>query len=147
MDAGRVVIGSDDKTVKVWDLDSDKLLTLEGHSDDVNGCGWVACGEQLGTIPSRCGMLRREALAHPRGAFSLGEQRGHGWVACGERESGQDREGLGPRVGEALAHPRGHSNLVTSVAMVGGQSCQRECGQYRQGVECGRELLHPRGEF
>ena len=36
MDGSRVVSGSEDKTVKVWNVETGELLhTLEGHSDEV----------------------------------------------------------------------------------------------------------------
>ena len=48
-DGSRVVSGSRDKTVKVWDLASGELLqTLEGHSwvCEERGHGCWACGDR-----------------------------------------------------------------------------------------------------
>jgi WD40 repeat protein len=47
-DGRRVVSASDDRTLKVWDLDSRHVhATLEGHADQINGCAVTADGRYL----------------------------------------------------------------------------------------------------
>ena len=46
-DGKRAVSASRDKTLKVWELESGRLLrTLEGHSDRVNGVSVTADGKR-----------------------------------------------------------------------------------------------------
>ena len=47
-DSQRLVSGSDDQTLKVWDAASGAcLLTLKGHEDGVLSCGWSPDGQRL----------------------------------------------------------------------------------------------------
>ena len=56
-DGRRAVSASDDKTLKVWDLESGReLRTLEGHSD---GCQWRGGERRTGGAPFPLPMTRR----------------------------------------------------------------------------------------
>ena len=71
-DGRRVVSGSSDNTLKVWDVATGKCVaTLQGHSD------WVRCGVRC-TFAMIC--LRRRSLALPclrtGGASCLGRPTG-----------------------------------------------------------------------
>ena len=47
-DGKRIVSGSEDKTVKVWDADKGtETLTLKGHTDAVNSVAFSADGKRI----------------------------------------------------------------------------------------------------
>ena len=124
MDGSRVVSGSDDTSVKVWDLDKpdgNKLLyTLVGHTRSVMSVAvMAACGErELGQDRQVDG--DEGALAHLRGAWGSCEEwpSMDRWWSAGVRQEHQCVE-FGDR--ESLHTLMGHTNDVMSVAIDGSQ--------------------------
>ena len=111
-DGKRAVSGSDDKTLKVWDLTTGGLLrTLEGHAGSVTAVAMSGDGtravsgsddETLKVWDLTTGRLLRTLEGHAGGHRRGDERRRH---AGRLRLPRRDAEGLGPRHREAPPQP------------------------------------------
>jgi WD40 repeat protein len=74
-DGRRIVSGSSDNSLKVWDAQSgDCVLTLQGHSNSVSACGWSPDGRRIVSGSSdnslkSVGCPKRRLRPHSPGTF------------------------------------------------------------------------------
>ncbi len=128
-DGGRIVSGSWDKTVKVWDARTGKeLLTLKGHSSVVNS---VAISRDGGRIVSGSGAFRKAGdvkVWDARSGKELLSLKGHSdgvWSVAISSDGGRIVSGSSDgtvkvwdaRSGKELLSLKGHTNQVLSVAI------------------------------
>ena len=113
-DGRRAVSASDDKTLKVWDLESGReLRTLDGHSADVTGVAVTPDGRRA-VSASWDKTLKVWDLESGRelrtleGHSDAGQWRGGdaGRAAGGLRVCGPHAEGVGSGERARTAHPR-----------------------------------------
>ena len=120
----RLASGSGDKTVKLWEAASGKLLrTLEGHANRVLSVAWDPSGERLASgsddqtvklWEAASGKLMRTLEGHANGVWSVA------WDPSGERlASGSYDQTVKlweASSGKLLRTLEGHEGLVRSVA-------------------------------
>jgi WD40 repeat protein len=122
-DGTRIVSGSDDKTIKIWDANSGELLnTLEGHSKVVSSVSWnhndsaIASGSHDKTIKiwdTSNGELLRTLEGHSHTVWSIAWNHDGRKIISGSWDKTikiWDADN-----GELLNTLEGHSNLVSSV--------------------------------
>ncbi len=115
-DGKRIVSGSHDKTVKVWDAASgQEILTLKGHTDYVSAA-WPSARTASGS--SAAAMTRRVKMWDAASGQEILTLKGHtdpshqrglqpGREADRQRQRGQDGEGVGCGQRPGNAHAQG----------------------------------------
>ncbi len=141
-DGRRAVSGSDDNTLKVWDLERGaELATLEGHGGGVNAVAVTPDGRRAvsGSRQHAQGLGPGAGCraCHARRPRRLGQGGGRdpGRAARGLGLVRQDAQGLGPGAGCRACHARRPRRQVRAVAVTpDGRRAVSGSGQDAQGL-------------
>ncbi len=143
-DGKRIVSGSSDKTLKVWEPQTgSETLSLKGHTGSVNSVAFSPDGQRIVTGSADktvkvWDVRTGSETPLPQGAHRRGQFRGlqPRWQAHRQRQRGQDAEGLGQSDGPARLSP----SRATQAGLVRGVQPRWQTHRQRQRWQDGEGL-------